>query len=338
MNTSTINYIGGLLFVSAILGCSPEFETILDPNQPNNHLSSNLRWSLNRISVSDDGRVASSNENEITVSSLSGGVSIKIHNSSEAQYSPLISPDGDRLASVRFSNGNPYIDLHSLTESSRKPISYRLGRELAIPIRYCSGIDLLLVEVYSSDGIGQGVIVQPGVLALSSGDITLLGDKAVVDSSGTHVLVSRGMDLYKASFSQISRMNRIAQHFDVLAISIDSNSVVAKDKSGSLQVIDLSTMVAKPLGIAGHSAFFMGAKDRIAVVTGSKNSISILDTSRRTSTQVTDWNGYNSLPVQSSNGRYLAFERFDDEFGRARTIFIYDNAIETLSIHSTREL
>jgi hypothetical protein len=178
--------------------------------------------------------------------------------------------------------------------------------------------------------------MQPCVLSLSRGRIITLGDNAVTDSGGKHILVLRGKDLFKSTFAQISKMELVGSGLDPMAISMDGKKAIVAKDNGQLQVLSVPTGALNPLMKNGHTAFFLGDQDNIVVVQGGKNAISIVNMVTERSRQVTNWEAYNTIPIPSSNGRFFVFERYDDEFGNTRSVFVYDNESERLELHSSR--
>jgi|LakMenE01Jun11ns_1017448.scaffolds.fasta_scaffold9846850_1 hypothetical protein len=319
----------GIYFMLLFAGCFSVVNERLDPAK-----SSVSRHILNRPGIANDGSIVVSSGGRISTTLHRNRELITLATFQNDQFAPLVSSSKDQVVSFQFLNGNGYVNSTSLIGLTDVNRSYNLGKMIAVPVAFSPTKRHLLVYAYSSDGLGQGVVMSPSILDLFSGKLFKVGDNAIVDCTGTHLLVLKGRDLWAALLDNPTKMERVASDLNPLAIASDGRKAIVTKEDDSLQLLDISTGILTPLMTKGHSALFLRDDNAIAVVEGDENSISLVSIGNFTSRRLTEWTAFNTLPISSNNGRFFVFERFDDEFGMSRSIFVYDHDSEELGRYS----
>ena len=309
------------LIAIGLVGCDEIVKERLDPAR-----STVSRHLLDRCGVDNDGSYVSMSGGDVVLTSRQSHSEVLASYNSN-HYSPLISPNNDKVVTFHYEEGKGYVHLSTFRSGVER--DFPLGQAIAVPVAFSCDGGLLLLHKYSSDGIGQGVVMRSIVLNLTSGISDEIGDKAVVDSSGTHLLTFENGILWKSFLGSKGTKRRITTGLVPIALSNDGMKAIVSASDQVLQLLDLGSGEYRPIA-NGHSALFMASGRSIAVVSGDENKISIVRIDEKSEEVLSKWQNYNSIPIQSSNGRFFVFEKF--EGGTSRKVFVYDEESNSLAI------
>jgi hypothetical protein len=152
----------------------------------------------------------------------------RITYSDDFEGSPVVVPDGSFLFFSRERDGKAVV--YSLDLRSNTEVRITDGNAMEAPVAVLQNASFLLITTKQSSFGGHGEILSYGLASLGTPSTTVrrIGEFAVADSSGSHLIVLKEDGIWSLSGRAFENASKISIPFDAipLAVSSDGGHVV----------------------------------------------------------------------------------------------------------------